>query len=83
MSAQTRVKLESNSIPALAIALIEGMHDSEAVEGIVLLVQLLIALTSHNHVQSKLSKVFHLKLFEPHLLLEEWDNDRVILNLIN
>jgi hypothetical protein len=59
------------------------MYDCKAVKGIVLLVHFFIALTSHNHIESKLSIVFHLELFKPNLLLKKWDNDRVILDLVN
>jgi len=60
VTTQTRVELESYSVPTFAITLIEWMDSGEAVERIVLLVELLIAFTSHNHLESKLSKVFHL-----------------------
>ena len=60
VTTQTRVELESYSVPTFAITLIEWMDSGEAVERIVLLVELFIAFTSHNHVESKLSKVFHL-----------------------
>jgi hypothetical protein len=63
VTAQRRVKLESNAIPPFAITLIERVHCCEAVERIVLLIKLLIALSSHNHVEGKLSKVSHLQLF--------------------
>jgi hypothetical protein len=60
VTTQTRVELESYSVPTFAITLVEWMDSGEAVERIVLLVELFIAFTSHNHVESKLSKVFHL-----------------------
>lgn len=60
VTTQTRVELESYSVPTFAITLVERMDSGEAVERIVLLVELLIAFTSHNHVESKFSKVFHL-----------------------
>jgi hypothetical protein len=75
VTAQRRVELESNAVPSFAITLIERMDCCEAVERIVLLVQLLVALASHNHVESKLSKVFHLQLFESHLFLKERHNN--------
>lgn len=60
MTTQTRVELESDSIPTFAIALVERVDCCEAIERIILLVELLIAFAGHNHVESKLSKVFHL-----------------------
>ena len=69
MTTQTRVKLESDAIPSFAITLVERMNSCETIERIVLLIQLLIAFASHNHVESKFSKVSHLQLFESHLFL--------------
>ena len=58
------------------------MHHSEAVKGVILEVKLLVALSSKDHEQSKLSVLFQVQVLESCLLLEERYYDRLLLDLI-
>ena len=73
VASQTRVQLESNSVPTF-VSLIKGVNHCEAVKGIVLKVKFLVALTGKDHEESKFSELFKVKVLECSLFLEERHN---------
>ena len=69
VTTQTRVQLEPNAVPTF-VSLIEGMHHSETVKGVVLQVKFLVALASQDHEQSKFAELSEVEVLECCLLLE-------------
>lgn len=63
--------MEPDSVPTSSEPLVKGVHNSKAVEGIVLQIELLVALPRHDHVQTELAEVAKLEVFVGRLLLEE------------
>ena len=67
--AETGVQLESDAVPAL-VPLVKGVDEGEAVERVVLEVELLVALASHDKVKGEFPELFKVKELVGCLFLE-------------